>query len=826
MGQDFITQFDGTGRAPRDVQKVALQWLSDNWDSRVLIMQMPVGCHEKGHPILLASGDIVAVEDVKVGDLLIGPDGTCREVLSLHRGRQDMATITPHRGRPFRVNLDHILSLEATNSRDIAPGVHNLSVREYLQARPYKQKNLYLYHRGVENFYGPSKDLPIDPYILGIWLADGTAKGVSLTKTKGPLTDAWCKWLTDLGLRIREETKPGNMATTFHGAGQKRHSNAALELLRQIGVSDNKHIPRDYLLADRDSRLRLLTGILDGDGSLTGSGGIDFTQKDKAFADQVVFLARSLGLTAHMSACVKTIKRIGFSGTYYRMYIGGDLSSAPFLRLKPGKFTMKKDQRRVGFNVERSSEDEYYGFEVSGDNLYLDGNFMVHHNSGKSAIAKAVMDHTRGHVITPSNVLINQYTATYPETNFLKGKSHYTCHSSGLSCQEWTNACGQEPCEGCSYTTCKREARTEPTFFNPMSLYYFRMQNPSFWPSVLCVDECHSIASMVLMMTGTRLHKRTYRYTPDCVNELVLSKFLDNHIKGLKKLVAIYKNNTDRLKEVTEELERATLTKQGLDEDPQNYAIWEENKTVRGRRESYLHVRPVRPPKFLMDKLLGADKLILMSGTIFPSDIHDLIGDAPHKFLDLPSPIDKAQRPVYYRPVPFPLNYSTDPAAIVKAVEDVLAKHPGENAIVHVSYGLSEKLRPHFSTPVLFNTSSDKDDVLAKFKKDGGVFLASGCAEGIDLSDDLATVNIIVKLNFPDLTDPTVLKRKAMEDGDDWYSLTTLKTTIQMAGRTTRHEKDKSSTYVLDPNFGRLVARHRKTLPKSFIEAIVWHSQV
>jgi Rad3-related DNA helicase len=327
---------------------------------------------------------------------------------------------------------------------------------------------------------------------------------------------------------------------------------------------------------------------------------------------------------------------------------------------------------------------------------------------------------------------------------------------------------------------------------------------------------------MVLMMTGTRLHKRVYRYTPDCVNEIVLSAFLEKHIKGLKKLVSIYKNNTDRLKEVTEELERSVLTKRGLDEDPQNYAIWEEHKTVRGRRESYLHVRPVKPPRFLMDKLLGADKLVLMSGTAFPTDIADLIGDRPFKFLDLPSPIPKSNRPIFYRPVPFPLNFNTDPAKIAKAVEDILDKHPGENAIVHVSYGLSEKIRGHFTRPILFNTTSNKDETLEKFKTEGGVFLAAGCAEGIDLSGDLARVNIIVKLNFPDLKDPTVLKRKAMEDGEEWYSLTTLKTTIQMAGRTTRHETDKSSTYVLDPNFGRLVSRYSKALPKSFTESIVW----
>lgn len=444
--------------------------------------------------------------------------------------------------------------------------------------------------------------------------------------------------------------------------------------------------------------------------------------------------------------------------------------------------------------------------------------------SGKSAIAKAIMRQTDGHAITPSNILIDQYCDTYPDNNFLKGKAHYTCHTSGLSCQEWTNVCCQDPCQGCGYTESKTRAKEEPTFFNPMSLYYFRLQNPQFYPEVLIVDEAHTIPGMVLMMTGTRLRKRDYRYTDACLNELVLSEFLGKHITGLRRLVELHKNDTDRLKEITDELERIVLTKKGLDEDPQNYAIWEESKTVRGKLEQYLYVRPIKPPRFLMNRLLAADRLILMSGTLFRPDIKDIVGDEPYRMLDLPSPIPKEQRPVYYKPVPFALNHQTDPQNIVNRIQELVARHPKENTIIHVSYSLSERLRDKFTMPILFNTASDKDAILARFKREGGVFLAAGCAEGIDLSGDLATVNIIVKLNFPDLKDPTVLKRKALEDGEEWYALTTLKTTIQMAGRTTRSETDKSATYIMDPNFSRLISKYSKQLPQSFLDAIVWTS--
>ena len=195
---------------------------------------------------------------------------------------------------------------------------------------------------------------------------------------------------------------------------------------------------------------------------------------------------------------------------------------------------------------------------------------------------------------------------------------------------------------------------------------------------------------------------------------------------------------------------------------------------------------PITPPRFLCDALLSADKIVLMSGTLFDTDIKTLLGDRPYESIDLPSPIPVENRPVFYRPVPFKMNYQTEPGMIVDAIENVLKSYPGKNAIIHVPYNMSKRLQPHFKRKVLTNTSQTKDETLKKFKKYGGVWLASGCAEGLDLKGDLARVNIIPKLAFPDLNDPVVKKRKALEDGEQWYGLETLKTLVQQVGRTTR----------------------------------------
>jgi superfamily II DNA or RNA helicase len=101
----------------RDYQQAAVDGAYKLWreGKRSVIITMATGCHARGQGILMYDGSVKAVEDVVVGDRLMGPDSTPRTVLSLARGRQEMATIVPDHGRPWTVNMSHVLT--------IAPGV-------------------------------------------------------------------------------------------------------------------------------------------------------------------------------------------------------------------------------------------------------------------------------------------------------------------------------------------------------------------------------------------------------------------------------------------------------------------------------------------------------------------------------------------------------------------------------------------------------------------------------------------------------------------------------------------------------------------------------
>ena len=154
----------------------------------------------------------------------------------------------------------------------------------------------------------------------------------------------------------------------------------------RLKVINNKHIPLKYLTSNRSDRLELLAGLIDTDGSL-GNGVIDFLQKSEKLVDHVAFLARSLGFAVTKKSCMKRATN-GSSGfqEYFRLTISGEISLIPcrLKRKQAAKRLQKKSVLRVGFSIEELPEDYFYGFELSGDGLYLLQDFTVTHNSGKT----------------------------------------------------------------------------------------------------------------------------------------------------------------------------------------------------------------------------------------------------------------------------------------------------------------------------------------------------------------------------------------------------------------------------------------------------------
>lgn len=387
---------------PRWYQSEAVQSIYDyymNGNTGNPIIALPTACHAKGTKILMYNGTLKNVEDVEVNDLLMGPDSKPRKVLELFRGQESMVKIKPIKGEEFIVNIGHILSLKTTSETnnkkykcELQKGtIENINVWDYINTSRWYKHTRKLWRTGVE-FHTEYK-LPLTPYFMGIFLGDGgySHEAVTITSMDEEILK-YFEWEVIWNNCSMRRSNNGSKADTLSVKHfkKKNHKTPIHQALTILGLnqktSENKFIPQVYKTSSRKDRLDLLAGLIDTDGSFTKSG-YDFISKSERLLDDVIFVARSLGFSAYKVSCEKSDQH-ETKGIYYRTYIGGNIDEIPvkLARKKSNKGIQRKDALVTGFSYEILPIDNYYGFELDQDHLYLTGDFTVHHNSGKSII--------------------------------------------------------------------------------------------------------------------------------------------------------------------------------------------------------------------------------------------------------------------------------------------------------------------------------------------------------------------------------------------------------------------------------------------------------
>lgn len=389
------------------------------------ILSMPTGsgkCLGAGTPVLTHDGNVVAVETVRPGMALMGPDSKPRYVTSTTVGHGPMVEIQPTKGAPWRCNLDHVLTLERTSEvsakrkgrRDRGGEIVDVSVSEWLSWSRYRQ-HIYKLFRTPVDFAEPVIDpITVDPYLLGLLLGDGSiVQTVNICTADAEIVEyceaAAAKW----GLKISVDAG-GDRTPTYHFAAKRNGApNPLRRALKDMGIwghqADVKWIPRAYLTASREHRLQLLAGLIDSDGHLA-NGYIDYVSASQTLADDVAFLARSLGLAAYVA--IKHIEYNGERRQYHRVSISGELSEVPtrLPRKQAAPRKQKKSVLRTGFKVELLPPDAYYGFTLTGDGRFLLGDFTVTHNTETSfhLIEEAVAKGSRVGFIVDRVILVDQ----------------------------------------------------------------------------------------------------------------------------------------------------------------------------------------------------------------------------------------------------------------------------------------------------------------------------------------------------------------------------------------------------------------------------------
>lgn len=266
----------------------------------------------EAHPydqiVRLPTGETKLWGDVRIGDKLFAPNGKIVRVINVPiDGEDDIYRLTLSDGRSVEASKNHIWN-----------------VIKYGRKRPYNTTTVNILNNGLYTNSGQHKffiqnggavdyehkDVPIDPYTLGLLISEGAL-------TKFPKNKTHNKRRRNVQISSAQQDAEfyktivpyeikhiGNKGYSWHvyidDIDKKLDS---LGLLHKN--SQTKFIPDVYLYNDKNTRMELLRGLMDGDGCATKKGSNIYITISKKLAEDLILLCRSLGMYARYNKCVE-----------------------------------------------------------------------------------------------------------------------------------------------------------------------------------------------------------------------------------------------------------------------------------------------------------------------------------------------------------------------------------------------------------------------------------------------------------------------------------------------------------------------------------------
>lgn len=290
-----------------------------------------------------------------------------------------------------------------------------IPLKEYLKRiKKIGSRNYYLFKVGVKF---DKRDVSIDPYALGYWLGDGNSNNFGITTMDSEIVEYFDKITSEYNMDKKTYNKSKASTINYSSKEKTKGKNVILNNLRKYNLLNNKHIPEDYKINDESVRYQVLAGIIDSDGHYNERcNQYELTLKSEKLIDDTLYLIRSLGISGTKKIVSKK-SNTGKIGQYYQIiFYGENIINIP-VKLERKIERINKDNMRYGFKLEELENDDYYGFQISDDHLYLTGDFMVHHNCGGNGKSKLIELFEMGFGDYCGKMPVTQITQKRPASN-------------------------------------------------------------------------------------------------------------------------------------------------------------------------------------------------------------------------------------------------------------------------------------------------------------------------------------------------------------------------------------------------------------------------
>jgi len=470
-------------------------------------------------------------------------------------------------------------------------------------------------------------------------------------------------------------------------------------------------------------------------------------------------------------------------------------------------------------------------------------------------------------VLTNSKILQEQYTHDFEFMNSLWGKGSYECEKHQTDCgtgSEWCRIQNTK-CEACPYAIAKTRFELGDVALTNFHLFLtYMMYMPMAWKrssQVLIIDEAHDFENVVCDFITTKISKPLLKrngfndeevvralnvfgmYPEDIDSDTFVKIVKDDFLPVAKTVInrlareaeAGNMQSVNYLQSLGNNFLKWDMLYEEYNKMTSNWIVEIEKVNKKSRDGAHLDehyeftAQPVWAYPYLAEKVWDRyDYVILMSGTILDKKLFSKMNgldDSLADYISMESPFPVENRPIYYFSKTGKQTFKTK--EIVwgkqrKVLEKILKKHKKDKGIIHTAnYEIQGWVNNAFGGDrILAHDSTNRADMLQlHYNTDRPTVLVSpSMMTGVDLKDDYSRHQTILKMPYPNLGSKKVKKR--MDTMPDWYTLTTVRTMIQMYGRSVRSMDDKAKTYVLDSCFGDVLKWGGKWIPHWIKDAI------
>lgn len=376
-----------TGRQP---------YADDNFEIvRLLCLFYNASCLYEAHPYdqkVITPQGIKKWGDIKIGDYLFNPMGYKTKVIDIPiDGEDDIYKVTLKDGRSVEASKNHIWHVSTIGSENKCQNITTIEMFNTGVKNKYGQHKYFIPKQGSAKF--PHKEVPIDPYTLGLLIAEGAftkfPKEKKTKRKRRTVQFSSCKedaefYKTVIPYNIKYI---GNKGYSWH-----MYIDDIDLKLKSLGLlhcdSHTKFIPDLYMYNDDYTRMELLKGLMDGDGCATRKGASVFITTSKQLNEDIKLLCYSLGITAYN----------GKGGNnHYRVSIvsQNSLFKLPRKINNQHKYVPKvKGSKATSFIAKTAIESiEYVGKKrckcvtvEDSSGLYMIGNYVITHNCNKKGL--------------------------------------------------------------------------------------------------------------------------------------------------------------------------------------------------------------------------------------------------------------------------------------------------------------------------------------------------------------------------------------------------------------------------------------------------------